>query len=115
MTQNMIVVRLKSGSILLYAPVKMHKDNPELIFSWIESLGSVDWIITPSSSHTMSLPDAFAAFPNAKIIGAEFSQEKLKFAKAVEKYHFLSTDSNDLAKANELLKDEGIEVINVDG
>ena len=63
----------------------------------------------------MSLPDAFAAFPNAKIIGAEFSQEKLKFAKAVEKYHFLSTDSNDLAKANELLKDEGIEVINVDG
>jgi hypothetical protein len=37
--QNMIVVKLKSGSILLYAPVRMHKENPELILSWIESLG----------------------------------------------------------------------------
>ena len=38
-SQNMIVLKLKSGSVLLYAPVKMHKENPELIFSWIESLG----------------------------------------------------------------------------
>ena len=41
--QNMIVVKLKSGSILLYAPVRMHKENPELILSWIESLG---WVFT---------------------------------------------------------------------
>ena len=39
--QNMIVVKLKSGSILLYAPVRMHKENPELILSWTESLGLI--------------------------------------------------------------------------
>lgn len=113
--QNMIVVKLKSGSILLYAPVRMHKENPELILSWIESLGSVDWIVAPSSAHTMSLPDVLAAFPNAKIIGAELSQEKLKFVNAIDKYHYLSTDSDDLAKANEELKGEDIEIINIDG
>ena len=52
----------------------------------------------------MSLPDVLAAFPNAKIIGAELSQEKLKFVNAIDKYHYLSTDSDDLAKANEQLK-----------
>ena len=57
----------------------------------------------------------FSAFPKAKIVGAEFSQEKLKFVQAVEKYHYLSTDSNDLQKANEQLKEEGIELFNVDG
>ena len=63
----------------------------------------------------MCLSDAFAAFPNAKIVGAELSQEKLKFSGAVEKYDYLSTDPNSLEKANELLKHEGIELINVDG
>ena len=63
----------------------------------------------------MCLSDAFAAFPNAKIVGAELSQEKLKFSGAIEKYDYLSTDPNALEKANELLKDEGIELINVDG
>ena len=63
----------------------------------------------------MSLPDVLATFPNAKIIGAELSQEKLKFVNAIDKYHYLSTDSDDLAKANEQLKGEGIEIINIDG
>ena len=52
----------------------------------------------------MSLPDVLATFPNAKIIGAELSQEKLKFVNAIDKYHYLSTDIDDLAKANEQLK-----------
>ena len=76
---------------------------------------SVHWIVAPSSAHTMSLPDVLAAFPNAKIIGAELSQEKLKFVNAIDKYHYLSTDSDDLAKANEQLKGEDIEIINIDG
>ena len=63
----------------------------------------------------MSLPDVLATFPNAKIIGAELWQEKLKFVNAIDKYHYLSTDSDDLATANEQLKGEGIEIINIDG
>jgi len=36
---NMFVVKLKSGNLMLYSPVKIHKDAPELIYSWLESLG----------------------------------------------------------------------------
>ena len=36
---NMFVVKLKSGNLMLYSPVKIHKDAPELLYSWLESLG----------------------------------------------------------------------------
>ena len=63
----------------------------------------------------MSLPDVFGAFPEAKKIGAEVSQEKMKMIKAVEKYDFISTDSKDLEKANEQLKEEGVELVSLEG
>merc|ERR1712241_1406750 len=35
---NMMVVKLNGGGILLYAPVRVHKDEPHLLCSWLESL-----------------------------------------------------------------------------
>ena len=55
---NMVVVKLNGGGLLLYAPVKMHKEAPELILSWLESLGPVQWLVTASAAHTLLLHDA---------------------------------------------------------
>ena len=78
---NMVVVKLESGGILLYAPVNLHKEVPELLFSWLESLGPVEWLVAASSAHDMCLPDAIKAFPKAKVVGSEFIEEKLKYVK----------------------------------
>ena len=44
---NMIVVKLNGGGLLLYAPIRIHKDDaPDLLFSWLESLGPVHYIVT---------------------------------------------------------------------
>ena len=55
---NMIVVKLNGGGLLLYAPVKMHKEAPELLLSWLESLGPVQWIVVASAAHTLLIHDA---------------------------------------------------------
>ena len=55
---NMYVVKLNSGGLLLYAPVKVHKETPELIYSWLESLGPVQWLVAGSGAQIHLLPDA---------------------------------------------------------
>ena len=55
---NMIVVKLNGGGLLLYAPVKVHKEAPELLFSWLESLGPVQWLVVGSGAHIHVIPDA---------------------------------------------------------
>ena len=78
---NMAVVKMQNGKLLLYAPIRMHQEVPDLLFSWLESLGPVEWLVVASSAHTLCLPDAVKAFPKAKVVGAEATEGKLKYAK----------------------------------
>ena len=52
---------------------------------WLASLGPVEWLVCASSAHTMCIGDAIASYPEAKVVGSEFGQEKLKFAKMFKK------------------------------
>ena len=57
---RMLVVRLESGALLLYAPVRMRE---EVGFgAWLDSLGKVEWIIVASSSHTLNIKFATERF-----------------------------------------------------
>ena len=112
---NMIVLKLNSGGLLLYAPVRVHKEVPELLSSWLETLGPVKWIVVASSAHTLCIPDVVKSFPKAKIIGSKWSEDKLKHCKAVGKFDYLATNDEDLNKVNEELKEEGIELFHVKG
>ena len=89
---NMLVVKLDNGDILLYAPVIMHKEAPNLLMSWLESLGPVNWLVLASSAHDLCLPDAINAFPKAKVVGSKFAEEKLKYAKVL--FNFVSKTNN---------------------
>ena len=112
---NMIVVRLDSGGVLLYAPVKIHQEAKELLFSWLESIGPVEWVVAASSAHTLFLPDVVATFPKAKIVGPKVAEEKLKHIKVVEKFDYLTTNEEELKKVNAILKKDGVDIYNIDG
>ena len=54
------VVKLKSGNLLLYAPVQI---RDEVGFgTWIESLGKVEWIVFASCYHTLHLQNVLQRF-----------------------------------------------------
>ena len=94
MQLNSMVVKLNSGAILLFAPVRIRdeasqlklktsaaseENNPKHVpafkfntqvgfGAWLEGLGTeVAWIVLPSSFHTLSLPNVLARFPQAKV------------------------------------------------
>ena len=112
---NMMVVRLNGGGLLLYAPVKIHKDAEQLLFSWLESLGKVKYVVVASSAHTLLLPDVIQAFPDAKVIGPKVAEEKLKYINVVEQFDYITTNKEGLMKLNEALMEEGVEVFNIEG
>jgi len=113
---NMMVVRMKSsGGLLLYAPVYVHKEVPQLLLSWLESLGTVKWLVVAAGSHSLCLPDVVKAFPKAKVIGPKVVEEKLRYAKVVDMFDYISTNKDDLKRANRELIKEGVELISVEG
>ena len=76
-TENMVVVKLENGGLLLYCPVgvqqvrkKPRKRRSSLIKShniqgsefsnWLKTQGEVAWIVLGSSEHTLQLPDVLA-------------------------------------------------------
>ena len=64
----------------------MHHNQPDSIpVDWLKSLGPVEWLVCASQAHTLSMGDAISAFPDAKVVGPEFAQEKLKYAKMLKK------------------------------
>ena len=97
MQLNSMVVKLNSGAILLFAPVRVRDEVIQLIAlilpketqkrdvrqdlglrctfyciqvgfgAWLESLGKVSWIVVASSFHTLSLPNVLSRFPEAKV------------------------------------------------
>ena len=109
------VVKLKSGSLLLYAPVRIRE---EVGFgSWLDSLGQVEWIVVASSMHTLHIKGVATRYPDAKIIGAPAAEDKLNFINALtrKKLDFISTDNSDLEAANDILRDEGLQLFSIDG
>ena len=114
-TENMIVVKLNSGSVMLYAPVKIHDETD--FGQFLEKLGKVEWIVAPSSEHTLQLPAIIKKFPDAKIIGATTAEKKLNYVKALprKQFDFDYTSDKDLKEANELLRKEGVELFYIKG
>ena len=112
---NMTIVRLNSGGLLLYAPVNVHTDAEDLILSWLKSLGSVEYLIVASSAHTLFLPYAIKAFPQAKIAGPKAAEEKIRFINVVEKFDFITDDKDNLKELNLVLDKEGVEIFELEG
>jgi len=112
---KMFVVKLNNGSLLLYAPVRMH--NEVGFVDWLDSLGPVEWIVVASSFHTLNIQAAAAQFPEAKIIGAPAAEDKLKLVKGLvrNKFDYNCTDQSDLKAVNSLLESEGVKLYYVDG
>ena len=44
--ENMMLVRLNNGELLLYAPVKIHEETE--FGKFLDNLGNVAWIVIPS-------------------------------------------------------------------
>jgi len=112
-TINCLVVRLLSGGLLLYAPVKIQDE----LFTWLADLGTVEWIIVPSSAHTLCLPNVLEKFPEAKIAGPSFAELKLQSVNALPrgKFDFVTSREEDVKNINNVLEKEGVSVHSVTG
>jgi len=114
-TENMMVVKLNNGSIMLYAPVKIHDETE--FGHFLEKLGKVEWIVAPSSEHTLQLPEIIKKFPDAKIIGSTNAEKKLQYVNAIPRnqFDFDYTSDKDLTEANEILNKEGVQLFYIRG
>ena len=113
--ENMVVVKLNTGGILLYSPVKIHENS--YLWRWLEQQGKVEWVVVGSSEHTLQLPDVLAKFPSAKIVASTTAGRKLSWVGALPKdrLDFDYTKPPLLAEANRLLKEEGVQLEYVQG
>jgi len=93
MEVHMIVCRLKgSRGLLLYSPVRIDDELRE----WLDGLGTVEWIVSPSSSHTNFVKDATRRYPTARVIaGCTAAAQLHKVSVAV---HYDYTQPDDLLK-----------------
>ena len=113
--ENMIVVRLKSGGLLLYAPVKIREETE--LGEFLKDKGPVEWIVAPSSEHNLQLPAVIEKYPNAKIVATELNEKKLQCIGALPrgKIDYDYTKKEDIEKLNEIMKNEGVEMAFIDG
>ena len=113
--ENMMVVKLNNGSVMLYAPVKIHDETE--FGNFLKELGKVEWIVAPSSEHTLQLPGIIKQFPEAKIIGATNAEKKLNHVNALpnRKFDFDYTSDKDLEEVNKILNKEGVELFYIKG
>jgi len=112
---NSFVVKLNSGSLLLYAPVKIRE---EVGFgAWLDSLGPVEWIVVASSAHTLFIQSVVTRYPSAKIIGAPSAEAKLNFINCLprNKFDYDCTNGKDMDTVNTKLEKEGVKLFYVDG
>ena len=112
---NMFVVKLNSGSLLLYAPVRIRQEVG--LVDWLASLGPVEWIVVASSYHTLNIQAVAQLYPEARIIGAPAAEAKLQFVNALKrnKFDFDCTNLSELQDANSVLEKEGVKLHYVDG
>jgi len=112
---KMFVVKLNSGSLLLYTPVRIRE---EVGFgTWIDSLGPVEWIVVGSSYHTLNIKAVAERYPDAKIVGSSAAEEKLNFTNALirKNFDYVCTKEAELKAANSILEKEGVKLFCVDG
>jgi len=112
---NSFVIKLNSGSLLLYAPVRI---RDEVGFGdWLATLGKVEWIVVASAYHTLNIKAVAERYPDAKIIGAPAAEAKLNFIDALvrKKFDFVCTDADQMKEVNSLLSNEGASLFCVDG
>jgi len=112
-SQNMTIVKLNNGGVLLYCPVRIHPDMEELI----ASIGQVEWIILGSSSHNNYPPSVIKKYPEARVIGATLSEEKLKAVGALPrgKLDYNVCVEGEVDKVNELLNEDGVKIHSIKG
>ncbi|XP_023344609.1 uncharacterized protein LOC111713869 [Eurytemora carolleeae] len=111
---NMIVVKLDNGDIMLYSPVQVRE---ETLGPWLDSLGTVKWIVLGSSAHTLQVQDVMKRFPDATLVGSKDAWLKLKTVKNMNKENldFDYTKENDLDRLNKLLSEEGVKFHYING
>ena len=113
--QNMIVVKLNSGGVLLYSPVRVRQDCD--LADWLKTLGPVKYVVLGSSAHTLQIPSVVKSFPDAKFVGSEGAWMKLNNFKGFPKNKpdFMSTNKQELEQLNKELEPEGVKFYNIDG
>lgn len=86
--QEMFVIKLDDGGLILYNPIRMH---PQMV-NWIKERGEVKFIISGSSAHTNHLPGTAATFPDAQIICASVADMKCFDMRAADYLYDLRRD-----------------------
>ena len=83
----------------------------------LAQLSSSNNKVSDSSAHTLAVPNVVKRFPDAKVVGPEQAEAKLKHCKALPrgKFDFLTTDAKDLEAVNNILAEEGVFIHNVAG
>lgn len=113
----MFVVKLNSGSLLLYSPVKIREEHG--FKSWLDGLGKVEYIIVGSCFHTNYLSGVFKQYPEAKIVGTPAAHDKLNVIQALprnlDKFDVNCQDADQLAGVNRELEKQGVTLFYVDG
>ena len=113
--ENMVVVQLASGSLLLFCPVKIHDDTE--FGQWLAGLGPVEYIVAPSSEHNLQLPAVIKKYPGAKVVGTSFNERKLNMVNALPRgrLDYDYTNQEDMEALNTALKSEGVNMIHIAG
>lgn len=117
-SHDMLVAKLKDGSLLLYNPCRMH---PYIVEDFLQKKlgGNVQFLVSGSSSHTNQLPQAAQIFPNAKIICADSANRKciavgMRSADYIYTNHTDGMDNGFEAAAN-ILQPLGVQMFHVQG
>ena len=112
---RMFVVKLNSGSLLLYSPCRVREDAG--LKSWLDSLGRVEWIVVGSCSHTLHLPSIISQYPEAKVVGTPAAQDKLNVVNALPrgKFDVNAQDKEKLESLNLEMEAEGVKLFYVEG
>jgi len=79
MFNSMVVLSTSNGGLLLYSPVKIDEECK----SWLDKLGRVDYLVSPSGSHTLFVKSAKSAYPSAVVVASSVAADKLRKAKVV--------------------------------
>ena len=113
--ENMIIVQLNSGGLLLYCPVKIHDDTE--FGKFLRDLGPVEYIVAPSSEHNLQLPAVIKKYPGAKIVATKLNETKLKMVDALPrgKIDYDYTNTEQLTQLNNVLRDEGVNMTYING
>ena len=112
---RMFVVKLNSGSLLLYNPCRVREEAG--LKAWLDSLGRVDWVVVGSCYHTLSLQSIIKQYPEARLVGTPAAEDKLRVINALPrgKFDVNAQDKEKLESLNLEMEKEGVKFFYVDG